>query len=723
MLSNDQIVRCLREVAFKLNHDYSSEDLRAVEANQRTYSEIDLSEFNRDLIEAGNKMRILFMPYRLDSVSFQEFFVSQKAPVLAFVKRNEKIIPVLLSPEKRKKYSAIYIEENIDTTEVIDSLNGLSFYIDAQNEVEFFAVFTYQSPVSMEVGDGKPPTPFKRLLRLLGTEKKEIFYILFYAIIIGLIGLVIPLGIQTTVELISGGVFFSSVYVLITLVILGVLLSGGLQVVQISLVEFLQRRIFTKASLEFAFRIPRIRMEALHGNYAPELINRFFDVVNIQKGLPKLLIDLSAAAIQILFGLLLISLYHPFFVFFGLVLLLMLTSIFILTGPKGLSSSIEESKYKYKVAHWLEELGRALHSFKLAGSTDLPIRKTDYTVNNYLKNRKTHFRVLVTQFSFIVIFKALITGGLLIMGTLLVVDRQITLGQFVASEIVIILILNAVEKIIMYMDVVYDLLTAVDKVAQVTDLPIEKTGGLDFPFGQTGGFHVRTHELKYRYSASGHQALRGVSLDIKPREIVCITGHGNSGKTTLLNILTGLYSDYEGVVTINGYSMRDLDVTHLRDQLAKNISQEDLFDGTILENITLGRITTTVHDAIYALEQVGLSDAINALPKGLDTPIISGGKGLTKTFIHKLILARCLAKRPQLLVLNDFFTPLAKSDKIELLTCITKPDHPWTTIVLSKDPLIMSACDRVIVLHDGNVLHEGTMEELTRRDLLKDLIG
>lgn len=723
MLNNDQIVRCLREVAFKLKHDYASEDLHAVEANQRTYIEEDLTEFKRDLVEAGNKMRVLFMPYRLERSAFEEFFINQELPVLTFVKRSGHIIPVLISPEKRKKFSAIYIGTESDLTEEFESLESLTLHTLGLDEVEFFAVFAYESPISMESVDGKKPTPIGRLFRLLATEKKEIFYILFYAVIIGLIGLVIPLGIQTTVELISGGVFFSSVYVLITLVILGVLLSGGLQVVQISLVEFLQRRIFTKASLEFAFRIPRIRLESIQRNYAPELINRFFDVITIQKGLPKLLIDLSSSVIQILFGLLLISLYHPFFVFFGLILLLMLVLIFTLTGPRGLSSSIDESKYKYKVAQWLEELARALNSFKLAGSTDLPIRKTDYNVNNYLKNRKVHFRVLVTQFSFIVIFKAFITGGLLIMGTLLVVDRQITLGQFVASEIVIILILNAVEKIIMYMDVVYDLLTAVDKVAQITDLPVEKTGGLDFPSAQTGGFQLRTKDLKYKYSTSGYYALKGIDLDIKAGEILCVTGQGNSGKTTLLNVLSGLYTDYEGVVTINNYSLRDIDLTHLRDQVAKNITQEDLFDGTILENVTLGRRTTTVHDAISALEQVGLSDTINSLPKGFDTPIVSGGKGLTKTVIHKLILARCLAKKPQLLVLNDFFSPLAKKDKLELLQCITKQAHPWTVIVVSKDPLIMSACDRVVVLNEGQVQHVGTMEELTQKELLKDLIA
>ena len=720
MLNNDQIVRCLREVAITMKHEFSTDDIHHVEANQRTYSETDLVEFKRDLVEAGNKIRVLFMEYHLDEASFHEFFVNQNTPVLTFIQRDG-IKPVLLSVQKKKIQVTYFSAENTSVDQV-SSISAIPFLKNNQGEIEFFAVFAYESPVGLDALEGEKPSPVKRLLKLLGTERKEISYILFYAIVIGLIGLVVPLGIQTTVELISGGVFFSSVYVLIGLVIVGVLFSGALQIVQISLVEFLQRRIFTKASLEFAFRIPRIRIESIQKNYAPELVNRFFDVMTIQKGLPKLLIDLSSATFQIFFGLLLISLYHPFFVFFGLFLVGVLFLIFYTTGPRGLRSSIEESKYKYKVAHWLEELARAIHSFKLAGSTDLPIRKTDYNVNNYLKNRKIHFRVLITQFSFIVFFKAMITGGLLIMGTLLVVDRQITLGQFVASEIVIILILNAVEKIIMYMDVVYDLLTAVDKVAHVTDLPIERVGGFDFPVTDSKGFSVRTKDLKYKYATSGYYALKGIDLDIKAGETICITGQGNSGKTTLMNILTGMFTDYEGVVTINNYSLRDLDLTHMRDRVAKNISQEDVFDGTIFENITLGKPGTTVHDAVQAIEQVGLSDKINALPKGLETHLISGGKGLSKTVIHKIILARCLAKKQKLIVLNDFFTTLSKSDKMELLACVTNSQKLCTVIVVSKDPIIMSACDRVIVMQEGAIRMEGSMEELTKNQLFNDLI-
>jgi len=717
MLNNQQIVRCLREVSFVMKHSLKLENIQYVEANQHNYSDDEFIEFKRDLIEAGNQVRVMFMENQLDETTFLDFFHEQSSPVLTFLRDKNGLYPALLVPEKGKaKWIKIHFDTNsdapFDANELLKNENG---------EITFFAIYSYESPVSIQGEEGLNPSPVRRLVHLLRTEKKEVFYILFYAVVVGLISLTVPLGIQTTVELISGGVVFSSVYLMIGLVIVGVLISGILQMIQITLVEFLQRRVFTKAAFEFAFRIPRIRLEALKNNYAPELVNRFFDVMTIQKGLPKLLIDLSSAVTQILFGLMLISLYHPFFVFFGLILLTTLTLIFYFTGPRGLNSSIQESKYKYKVAQWLEELARAIHSFKLAGNTDLPLRKTDYNVNNYLKNRKIHFKVLLTQYSAIVLFKALIIGALLIMGTILVVDRQITLGQLVASEVVIILILNAVEKIVSYIDVVYDLLTAVDKVAHVTDLPLERSGGFDFPKIGDQGLSVRLKDLRYKHQGGDGYALNGINLEINPGEKVCLTGFAGSGKATLVNILSGLYSDYEGVATINNYSLRDLDLQHLRDYVAKNVSREDLFDGTLLENITVGKPSETVQDAIEALEQAGVGDVVNAMPDGLNSHILSGGKGLSTSFCFKLILARCLAEKPRLLILNDFFQALSKNEKMELLAKLNHKDIKRTMIFVSNDPLVMSACERVIVLNKGVVTASGSMEELLKSNDLNGI--
>lgn len=720
MLTNQTISTALKEVAFLLKHDLQDSAIRQVERNQRNYLSAEFPEFKRDLTEAGHQSRIIFLDYAVSDSEFPEFLAQQDTPVIVF-KKNDDALKTIIITVSGKRFHHHFVDDPSVTKE--DGIPPIeSLYRDASNAIVCIVSLAYNSPVSDHSNEEEPMTPVKRLWRLLATEKKEIAYVFFYAGISGLVSLVLPLGIQTTVELVTGGVIFSSVYVMIGLVIIGTILSGSLQIVQISMVEFLQRRVFAKAAFEFAFRIPRLKLEALSGRYTPELINRFFDVVTIQKGLPKLLIDLSSAAIQILFGLMLISLYHPFFVFFGLALIGLLTLIFSLTGPRGLSSSLEESKYKYRVVQWLEELARAMQSFKLGGSTDHPLRQTDYYVNNYLKYRKKHFGTLLTQFSFILFFKAAIIGCLLIVGTLLVIRREITIGQFVASELVIILILNAVEKIIMYIDVVYDMLAAVDKVAHVTDLPIERVGGLDLPRESNGGFRITAKNLTYAFPGTDSYNLGPVNLTIQPGEHVGICGPGDSGKTLLSNITAGLYLDYKGILTLDHYSMNDLDLTHLRELIGKNISSDDLFEGTLLDNLTVGNTRIRTEQVLWALERVGLSDFVNSLPQGLETPVVSSGKGLGQTTIQKLILARCLTKQPRMIVLNDFFSVFTRKEKLSLLHVLTDPDHHWTLIIVSNDPVVLAAMDRVLVLDKGVVRNEGTFEQLLSQNSLQDLV-
>ncbi len=707
MLSSKDIAGILNIAARTLGHPLEAAAVEALERDNTTYALDEFPEFRRDLIEAGSKTRLLFLENAVPENMLDQLISDGK--VLLTLRRSDdgSLAPELLGLVKKK----------VTKFSVGDNANQ-PYLTNETGEVVVFVIFPYSSIVS---DDGKTERqmtlkPMKRLMRLLTTERKEIFYVFFYAILIGIIGLVLPLGIQTTVSLVSGGVFFSSIYVLIGLVILGVFLAGVFQIIQISLVEHLQRRIFTKAAFEFSFRIPRLKAESIAGNYAPELVNRFFDVVSIQKGLPKFLIDLSSSAIQIFFGLLLLSLYHPMFVFFSIVLVLVLILIFYFTGPRGLESSLLESKYKYKVVYWFEELARTLNSFKLAGNTSLPFKRTDYNVSNYLKYRRTHFSVLITQFSFIVLFKAVVTGSLLIIGTMLVVNREITLGQFVASEIIIILILNAVEKVIMYMDVIYDLLTAVDKVGTITDLPLDKLGGTDLPAGNGKGFTVQTSNLKLKYDDASDYVLKGIDLKINAGDRVCISGAEGSGKSTLTSVIAGLRSDFEGAVTINNFSIRDLDLTHLRNRIAKNISPDDMFDGSILENITLGKEDRTFEDAVNALMKAGALDKVNTLPEGLNTRVVSGGKGFSSTMVHRLILARCMAKKPELIILNDFFTGLVKSDKLDLVQRIVDRGNRWTMIAVSNDPLIMAACDYVMIMREGRIAAQGKFDELMNRD-------
>ncbi|MEM7107687.1 MAG: ATP-binding cassette domain-containing protein [Bacteroidota bacterium] len=724
-MNSNQIIQTIRESAYLLGQDFDGFTLSELDSSPREYDKDEVNEFKRDLTEAANKQRIIFIENNLSRDEFKAFINEVEIPLVAFEEAEEKLIPIIFFKEKQKLKVLQLFEDSSEAKEC-----GESYFPELYSEndnVSFLGVFAYKSLVSDDPEEGeqlKKLNPVQRLFRLLSEEKKDISYVYIYAVLIGLISLTLPLGIQATVSLISGGVVFSSVYVLIALVIVGVLATGGLQVMQITLVEYLQRRVFTKAAFEFAFRVPRIKMEALLQHHAPELMNRFFDVLTIQKGLPKLLIDLSAGVIQILFGLILLSFYHPFFVFFSLLLVGSLVLIFYITGPRGLNSSIKESKFKYKVVYWLEELARTINSFKLSGNTPLPIKKTDYNVNNYLKNRKVHFGILISQYAFILLFKALVTGGLLIIGTVLVIQREITLGQFVASEVIIILTLSSVEKIIMYMDVVYDMLTAVDKISHVTDLPLEKSGGIDFPKALLNrGFDIKTKGLKYKFPGQSNYALKGVDLEIKGGERICISGGGASGKTVLTNTISGINTNYEGIVTMDGFSLRDLDLANLRDKIGKNVSQEDIFEGSIIENILLAKPSAQPADAIWAINLVGIADEINSMPDGLDTNMVAGGKGIATSLVNKIILARCLAKRPNLLILNDFFNDFLKSERLDLMRMLTQPEHPWTLLAVSNDPVIMAACDRVLLLENGELTADDSFEELVKSGKINAIIN
>lgn len=593
------------------------------------------------------------------------------------------------------------------------------------SNVEIFALAPLEldsmfgSDVVEDLGDDKVDyTPVKRFWKFVTSEKKNIFYIYIYALIIGIINLSLPLGVQAIIGRISGGLLFDGVIVLIVFVILGLLIVGALQLMQIYLVEILQRRIFTKAAFEFAFRIPRIKSEALKRIYAPELINRFFDVITLQKGFSKVLLDLTTAFLQIAFGLILLSLYHSSFIIFGLVLLAVVIIIFKFTGPRGLNTSLKESKYKYNLVAWLEELARTRNTFKLAGYTSMPMDRTDRFVDNYLSARKDHFKVLLNQFVTITIFKLLVTGGTLIIGCVLVVSREITLGQFVASEIVIILIMGAVEKIILNMDTVYDVLTAVEKVAQLTDLPLQKTTGINISHKSTEqGVTLKVHGLKFKFANNPYELLKNISFVIHPSENVCIVGANGSGKSTLCSIISGIETDYQGTISLNGIPYKNIRNSDLHEIINGNLVQEEIFGGTIDDNIRLGNPSIRHQKVLESLQRAGLGEFIDRQPEGIFSQILPSGQGLSSSERRRLQLARCLATNPRLFLWTDMFNGFQLEEKKRIISEVFKKDSNNSVLAFSNDPLIMQSCDRILLLVDGVIAAEGNYETISRHSL------
>jgi ABC-type bacteriocin/lantibiotic exporter with double-glycine peptidase domain len=321
-----------------------------------------------------------------------------------------------------------------------------------------------------------PIVAARKLVAILQLDKKEVSAIYIYAILAGLVQLVTPLGIQSIIGFVMAGALSTSIVVLITVVVLGVFLNGLFQIRQLQIIEKIKQKIYTRDALSFADKIPHLNIEKLDNYYLPELVNRFFDTITLQKGIEKILLEIPAAFIQILFGIILLSLYHPVFIAFGIVLVVLLYVILATTLPKGFTKNLLASDYKYKTAAWLQELARVVKTFKYAKKTSLHIEKTDELVSNYLIARTSYFKILLTQFWSLVAFKIIITAAMLIVGVYLLLNQQINIGQFIAADIVILAVISSVEKLILTLDKAYDTLTAIEKLDKIKSAELESAG-------------------------------------------------------------------------------------------------------------------------------------------------------------------------------------------------------------------------------------------------------
>lgn len=542
----------------------------------------------------------------------------------------------------------------------------------------------------------------QKLWGLLKLHRAEVTAIYFYAMMSSLIQLSLPLGIQAIIGFVMGAAMVTSIYVLIMIIVAGVLLVGIMQIKQMQNVEKIQQKLFVQYAFEFAERIPRVDLTTIDHYYLPEKVNRFFDVVTLQKSLSKVLLELPIAGIQILLGFLLLAVYHPLFLFFSLILLIVVFVVVKYTSSRGFYTSIEESNQKYETVSWIEEMARVAKSFKLSQGSHFNLTRTDQNVMKYLRARTEHFSLLSFQFKSLVAVKVLLSLLMLSLGSYLLLEQKINIGEFIAAEIVILTLIGASEKIITNIDSVYDVMTAIEKLDTVANLETEKSGTLDIDTER--GIAVTFKELGFTYG-NGTSALKDIEQHIPAYSKVCISGKAGSGKTTLLRILSGNYTGYSGQYLLNGLPAISYALEKLRSHLGKYINQYDLFKGTVWENISLNRPGVTPQQVLKLMQDIGFEHTLSQLPNGFDTPIDSHGKRLSSAMAKKILLLRAMCNQPSLLLLEEPWEGLGEHEKEKLIHYLLHILKRSTLFVISNDQEFAAQCDLQIRLEQGKIRH------------------
>lgn len=548
--------------------------------------------------------------------------------------------------------------------------------------------------------------PVARLQALLKPEWSDIWIIMVFAFVVGLLMLATPIAVETLVNTVAFGRFLQPVFVLAVILLTFLAFSAAMRALQTYVAELVQRRLFARVAGDLAFRLPRATTESTDGVYLPELANRFFDIVTVQKVAAQLLLDGLGLILSAIIGMAVLAFYHPWLLGLDLVMMAAIAFIIFVLGRGAVDSAIKESKNKYYMASWLEDISRCPTAFRTSGGCDLALERTDRLVHEYLEARQKHFRILMRQIIFALGLQAVASTALLGIGGWLVIDGQLTLGQLVAAELIVTVIVGAFAKLGKHMESFYDLLAAVDKLGVLFDLKTERHDGI-MEMNARGPALLKLDAVDHKKQPNRSRVHKPISFTVKPGHSAAILGSSGSGKSTILDLIYGLRFPTAGHITIDGFDPEDVRSDVLRRQMAL-VRRAEIFHGTLEENIHLHRATVTSADVRHALEQVGMYEQVLRLPDGFDTRLNGDGAPLSGTQRDLLCLARAISGQPRLLLIDGLLDALSDDELETTLSGLLEEGHPWSVVITTGRRSIAERCQQII---EVQAIHQPAVEK------------
>ncbi len=535
-------------------------------------------------------------------------------------------------------------------------------------------------------------------LGLLFTLERRILGLIFsYSIAIGLFALIVPLTVQELVNTFAFSLQPVTIVTLAVIMVIGLLFVGAFRALQYYAVEVLERRIFARVALAMANQLPHFRFQG----FKPRFANYFFETILMQRAVSVLLVDLINVIVGGAVGMTILVFYHPYFLLFNAILLVGFNVVFFLMSHGGLKADMDLSHAKYDTLHWLQEISYNLLHFKSTDSQALLIKKTDDLVHHYVDVRRTRFTILIRQYLSSLGWQALAHSGLIATAGWLLSIGQLTIGQFVAAEVVVNGILLSFDGVVKRMGHIYYFLTATTELNFLFSLPKDQdtaTLSIPLPDPTVHGIRVTCKDLSFA-SEPSHPIFQGFSLEVTPGEKVGIYAGTTVAKTALARVLSGLEAPTSGVIRYNGVDLRHLNldtVNRFRGFVLD--SQLSLFEGTLEENIVLGRSYVPYSDVRWALRFTELEEEIDALPQGLKTHVRAPGKVFAPTHILRILVARAILGRPQLLIFDGILHNMQPALRETILRRLCSKDEPWSVIFVSNDPNLTPHIDRRIIL-------------------------
>jgi putative ABC transport system ATP-binding protein len=531
---------------------------------------------------------------------------------------------------------------------------------------------------------------------LLRLERRLLALVVSYSLAIGLFALIVPLTVQELTNTFAFAIQPVTIVTLAGVMIAALLFVGAFRSLQYYAVEVLERRLFARVAIGMAQQIPHLQVLGFKPRYA----NHFMETVFMQRALSVLLVDLINVVVGGAVGMTILVFYHPYFLLYNALLLAGFGIVFLLSHG-GLKATIEMSHAKYDTLHWMQEISYNLLHFKATDSRAILMQRTDELVGKYVERRQTRFGILIRQCLGSVGWQAIAHGGLIATAAWLLSIGQLTLGQLVAAEVVVSGLLASFDEVVKRMGHIFYFMTGLSELDFVLSLPKDQeSSGLSVPLPDPTVHGIRLTCKDLTVHHPGVPAIfERFNVEVTPGEKIGIYASSTVAKTALARVLGGLEAPTNGLIRYNGVDLRHIDMSAINRCRGFMIdSQLTLFEGTIEDNIVLGRSYIPYSDVRWALRFAELEEDVDTLPQGLKTHIRAPGKILAPTHIMRILLARAVLARPQIMIFDGTLHNLQPVLRETLLRRLCSKDEPWSVIFVSNDPNLTPHVDRRLIL-------------------------
>jgi ATP-binding cassette subfamily B protein len=254
-------------------------------------------------------------------------------------------------------------------------------------------------------------------------------------------------------------------------------------------------------------------------------------------------------------------------------------------------------------------------------------------------------------------------------------------------------------------------LLSVDRIGDILNVAPEAEPGAGLVLPALQG-QVSFEQVFFRYQANQEPILRGISFTAQPGMFVGIVGRSGSGKSTLSKLLQRLYSVESGRILIDGFDLKSADLGSLREQIGVVLQEDFLFNGSILENITLGNPEITAEQVVEAARLAVAHEFISELPQGYETNVGERGTALSGGQRQRIALARLFLSQAPILILDEATSSLDSETEQQVLQNLQKISQNRSVFLIAHRFAPLKRADLILVMEKGVIVERGTHTEL-----------